>query len=65
MNLQNLHNCIATILLAGNEDLHQNIVRGCKIYIKHSSSQARTPVTGTAPSAAISPMNNLGVGLFK
>ena len=26
--------------------------------------QAHTPVTGTAPSAAISPMNNLGVDLF-
>ena len=36
----------------------------CKICIKHSPSQVRPPVTGTAPSAAKLPMNGLGVDLF-
>ena len=40
-----MKNCIKTFLSS------------CKICIKHSPSQARPPVTGTAPSAARSPMN--------
>ena len=47
-----MKNCIKTFLSS------------CKICIKHSPSQARPPVTGTAPSAAKLPMNDLGVDLF-
>ena len=47
-----MKNCIKTFLSS------------CKICIKHSLSQARPPVTGTAPSAAQSPMNDLGIDLF-
>ena len=39
-------------------------IANCKICLKYSPSQARTPVTGTAPSSAISPMNSIGVDLF-
>ena len=47
-----MKNCIKTFLSS------------CKICIKHSPSQARPPVTGTAPSAAKLLMNDLGVDLF-
>ena len=47
-----MKNCIKTFLSSR------------KICIKHSPSQARPPVTGTAPSAAQSPMNDLGIDLF-
>ena len=47
-----MKNCIKTFL------------SHCKICIKHSPSQARPPVTGTAPSAAQLPMNDLGIDLF-
>ena len=47
-----MKNCIKTFLSS------------CKICIKYSPSQARPPVTGTAPSAAKSPMNDLGIDLF-
>ena len=42
----------------------KTFIADCKTCIKYSSSQARTPVTGTAPSAAISPMNSIGADLF-
>ena len=47
-----MKNCIKTFLSSG------------KICIKFAPSQARTPVTGTAPSAAKLPMNDLGIDLF-
>ena len=47
-----MKNCIRTFLSK------------CATCQKFSASQARTPVTGTAPSAAKFPMNNLGMDLF-
>ena len=46
------------------KDCIKTFIANCKICLKHSPLQARTPVTGTAPSTAISPMNSLGVDLF-
>ena len=47
-----MKNCIRTFLSK------------CPTCQKFSASQARTPVKGTAPSAALFPMNNLGMDLF-
>ena len=47
-----MKNCIKTFLSK------------CATCQKYSASQARTPVKGTAPSAAEFPMNNLGMDLF-
>ena len=47
-----MKNCIKTFLLK------------CTTCQKYSASQARTPVKGTAPSAAEFPMNYLGMDLF-
>ena len=48
----------------GMKNCIKTFIADCKTCLKHSPSQARTPVTGTAPSAAISPMNSIGVDLF-
>ena len=47
-----MKNCIKTFLSK------------CSTCQKYSACQARTPVKGTAPSAAQFPMNNLGMDLF-
>ena len=54
----------AVILCRGEHESNLRGILHCKICIKHSPKQARPPVTGTAPSTAQSPMNDLGIDLF-
>ena len=48
----------------GMKNCIKAFLSSCKICIKHSPTQARSPVTGTALSAAQSPINDLGIDLF-
>ena len=57
-------NAVQLYYWPGMNNYIKTFLSSCKICIKHSPSQACPPVTGTAPSAAKLPMNDLGVDLF-